>query len=123
MYLIDRDIFITQILPPHWRKDLWRIHLIRALLTPLFLVINELEKYRAKTFVKVNLSCQVIVLEQHLNRVLQYDLNYISISDSSTHNEFVVNIPTSLPKEKVRGVEYEIRKYISADKQFIIKKY
>lgn len=123
MYLIDKDAFVTQILPPHWRKDHWRVNLVRALTTPFFKVIAELREFRTNTLLKVNLNSQVIVLEQHLNRVAGYELNLISISDSQNINEFFVNIPASMSNETLLKLTKEIKKYISADKRYQIKRY
>lgn len=123
MYLIDKNAFVAQILPPHWRKDLWRVNLVRALTAPFFKVITELREFRTNTLLKVNLNSQVIVLEQHLNRVAGYELNLISISDSQNINEFFVNIPAPMSDEALLELTKEIKKYISADKRYQIKRY
>lgn len=123
MYLIDKNAFVAQILPPHWRKDQWRVNLVRALTAPFFKVITELREFRTSTLLKVNLNSQVIVLEQHLNRVAGYELNLISISDSQNINEFFVNIPAPMSDEALLELTKEIKKYISADKRYQIKRY
>ena len=123
MCLIDKNAFIAQILPPHWREDKWRVNLVRALTAPFFKVITKLREFRASTLLKVNLNAQVIVLEQHLNRMADYDLNLISISDSDNMNEFFVNIPASMSNEVFITINLEINKYISADKRYQIKRY
>lgn len=112
-----------QILPPHWRAESWKINIVSVVLKPLFDLIDEFNKYREETLSKINLNCQVIVLERHLNRILAYKLNYISISDSENINEVYINIPATMSTEQLIILNKELKKYIASDKQYKIKYY
>jgi hypothetical protein len=123
MYLINKKAYISQILPPHWRVESWKINILSVILKPLFDLIDTFNQYREETLSKINLNCQVIVLERHLNMILGYKLNYISISDGANVNEVFINAPSTITQEQLILLNKEIKKYIASDKQYQIKYY
>lgn len=107
MYLIDKETFIKQVLPPKKRQT-WRVAMLHALLDPLFSLIDMLVQYKSAKLEEINLSSQTIVLENHLQQVFGTANIFLGMDDQGG----VVYVPTNFTNSQKQQVKKVIDKYL-----------
>ena len=71
MFLIDVDVLVKQLIPPHWREPK-KLTIFSILTEPLKTVYKSSKQLLNDSKLEINLNSQVIVLENYINRILDY---------------------------------------------------
>ncbi len=93
MYFLDLTVLSKQLLPPHWRS-VEKVAFFTAILTPFAWVLNSFKMVRKETKNKLNLSSQVMVIEQHVRNITNLPYG-IEVIDSTRPGTFLVRIPVA----------------------------
>ncbi len=106
MYFFDIDIFIKQLLPPHWRyvktpdgeggfedKEQGKFYFLKAVMSPIKSLLNDFKLFRASSKAKVNLNAQVMVIEHHV-KTITGAIYGVYVTDH-LDNQFKVNVPVA----------------------------
>lgn len=116
MYLIDKKVFIKQLLPPHWR-DTYREAVLSALLAPLFGLYDRLMAYRNAVRSEVNLSGQVLVLDAAVKRIAKTQNAYLVDNNNFS---FEVVIPKGVDGEALAEIKKTLNAYKPAGVKYTI---
>ena len=119
MNLYNNTAFIKQILPPKWRREVWRVVMLLTLTKPLVTVYQDIIGYTKEVYSKINLNTQVIVLQTYLNEktglsnrlLFLYDIGVngeVKIYLSSSKSAFKNQVLMLLNGLRVAGYNYEI---------------
>ncbi len=100
MYFLNLDILVKQLFPPNWRTsmvggsliDSGKVNYLKSILAPFKLLLNDIIDFYQTTQTKINLTAEVIVVENHLKTLSGVQLG-VYLSDSAQPNIFFVNIP------------------------------
>jgi hypothetical protein len=129
MYFLNIVTYIKQILPPNWRismqlgilTDSGKFKILKVLLTPFNLLINDFNAYRYNALSEINLSAQTYVIEHYLMKIT--NINYgIYLSDTTSPNVFKVNIPISVISHRYEISSF-LNKIIPAGRKYTINYY
>ncbi len=129
MFYLNLDILIKQLLPPNWRSsvvggfvvDSGKVNYLKSILTPFKLLLNDIKEFRLSTQTKINLTAEVIVVENHLKNLSGVQLG-VYLSDSVQSNIFVVNIPVAgQPNEN--EIKSFLSKIIPAGRKYTLNFY
>ena len=121
MYIVDYDILISQLLPPHWRGQ-WQENLVRSCCEPMKGIYEDFRNYIWSLPEEINLNAQILIMETYLNRIAGYnDLNRISITDGPNTGQFIINIPADsdckhlvkayCDRFRLGGMDYTLNEY------------
>lgn len=95
MNLYNNEAFVKQIMPPKWRRELWRVNMLRALSKPLVTVYQDILNYTSGVYSRVNLNTQVIVLQKYLNQATGLSDRLLFIIDGVNNGEVKIYLSTS----------------------------
>ncbi len=111
MFFLNPDILIKQIIPPNWRyvpnsvNESGKYLFLKSISKPFNWILNSLIEFRSNTKTKINLTAEVIILENKLKEIT--GLTYgIYISDTITANIFEVHIPISAQIYRIEIQEF-----------------
>ena len=107
MYTISIDSLIKQIMPPNWRHkknistlaESGQYKFLKTVCKPFKSILNDFKLFRKETELKINLSPETIVIENHLMEITGVRTG-IFLIEVAADNNFSVNIPLAgQPKE------------------------
>jgi hypothetical protein len=116
MFLIDIDILVKQLIPPHWRvKE--KLNIFMTLTEPLKSIYKSIQQLSKESKSVININSQVIVLEKYIDTFLDYGRTSI-VDDSSRgfilrvsdkYKEREKGIKQMVDKLKLSGISYRIQ--------------
>ena len=106
MYFLNLDILILQLFPVHWRNVTGKVAFLKVVLTPFKQLLNDFNLFRKSQKTDINLSAQVIVIENYIETVLGVRYGVFIREDTPGH--FLLNIP-----EFGRTEEKEIKQFLN----------
>ena len=102
MYLINWQILLTQILPPHWRSS-WKESFLSVLLRPLEEIYTRFLAFKKSSQTEINLHPQVMTLEFHANRLAGLRQNTIYTRQGGSR--CYIYFPSALSMAKREKIE------------------
>lgn len=117
MYFLDINILAKQLLPPTWRTSK-KLQFFTTVLIPFNHILSDFKIFRKETKSRVNLSSQVIIIEEHVKNITGIKSG-VDIIDGEQKNEFILKLPAAgmLYEKKIRlflkkkvptGITYEL---------------
>ena len=106
MYFLNLDILVLQLFPVHWRRVKGKVAFLKVILRPFKQLLNDFNFFRKSQKTNINLSAQVIVIENYIEMILK--IRYGVFIRETTPGRFLLNVP-----EVGRIKEKQIKQFLN----------